>query len=510
MADHRWHGGGPNDPGDDSAQTTHLLGQLPASYGSGGSYQGTASNGGATSLDGSAEDSASVLAVNVNGLPHDKDAIPLFPTASAMPANQGESLLNRQKTKRLVCLDALRGVAILGMVFVNAAEFTGPLAWIGHSQWNGLHFADFVMPLFLVSMGAALSVKYVARTRTRTAASVAKHVGIRTLSLCLWGIFIKNWDGGKPMELHTLRLPSVLGRLGITYFVVAMLILLLPRRIPAQLQQTSLVRALPEVAEFFWLWVVTLAVLIVYLCVVFGLDVPGCGRGYLGPGGLDKGGRFFNCTGGATGYVDRVVFTPNHLMDHGQPAAPCRALKCHSYDPMGLLGVIPSVLQTLLGFTSGRVLKTQAPERRIRRLVLWAVILGGIGAVLAVSRAVPICKPLWSVSYVSVTTAVAFVLLALLHAVTEAPYRWRGGILAIVGKNSLALYIFSELCVRPLLNSFSHHGKTLYTVVYQEFFDNADYFHSRNLGNAVWGTLNVLLVVLFGYYLHRKNKIFKL
>lgn len=36
--------------------------------------------------------------------------------------------------------------------------------------------------------------------------------------------------------------------------------------------------------------------------------MPGCGKGYLGPGGLHDEGKYLNCTGGAAGYIDRKVF----------------------------------------------------------------------------------------------------------------------------------------------------------------------------------------------------------
>ena len=36
-----------------------------------------------------------------------------------------------------------------------------------------------------------------------------------------------------------------------------------------------------------------------WLVLTFGVDVPGCGRGYLGAGGLADGGTMFHCTGGS-------------------------------------------------------------------------------------------------------------------------------------------------------------------------------------------------------------------
>ena len=33
----------------------------------------------------------------------------------------------------------------------------------------------------------------------------------------------------------------------------------------------------------------------------------------MGPGGIHMGGKYSNCTGGAVGYVDRTVFSSNHI-----------------------------------------------------------------------------------------------------------------------------------------------------------------------------------------------------
>ncbi len=50
--------------------------------------------------------------------------------------------------ERLQCLDAVRGLNVMLMIFVdNCCDFDR--GWIDHSPWNVVHLADFVMPLFL-------------------------------------------------------------------------------------------------------------------------------------------------------------------------------------------------------------------------------------------------------------------------------------------------------------------------------------------------------------------------
>lgn len=73
-------------------------------------------------------------------------------------------------------------------------------------------------------------------------------------------------------------------------------------------------------------WSFVLSCVFVHTMVTFVAYIPGCGRGYLGPGGLHEHGEFANCTGGAAGYIDRAVFgehmyknaTCNHMYETTQ------------------------------------------------------------------------------------------------------------------------------------------------------------------------------------------------
>lgn len=55
-------------------------------------------------------------------------------------------------------------------------------------------------------------------------------------------------------------------------------------------------------------WIFVLVLVLIHTCLTFFVNVPGCGRSYLGPGGLDNHGNYTNCTGGVAGYIDRGIF----------------------------------------------------------------------------------------------------------------------------------------------------------------------------------------------------------
>lgn len=62
-------------------------------------------------------------------------------------------------------------------------------------------------------------------------------------------------------------------------------------------------------------WIVVISLVSLHTMITFLVEVPGCGKGYLGPGGLHEHGKYFNCTGGVAGYVDRKVFG-EHIYKH--------------------------------------------------------------------------------------------------------------------------------------------------------------------------------------------------
>jgi hypothetical protein len=64
----------------------------------------------------------------------------------------------------------------------------------------------------------------------------------------------------------------------------------------------------------YWIqWMFVTALVIFYLLIVFLLEVPGCGKGYIGPGGIGDSSQFQNCTGGALGYIDKLLLGIHHM-----------------------------------------------------------------------------------------------------------------------------------------------------------------------------------------------------
>ena len=85
--------------------------------------------------------------------------------------------------KRLLSLDVLRGITVVGMILVNNSG--GKLSYdsLQHSAWNGLTLCDLVFPFFLFIMGIST---YIALNKFHFQASgpVIRKILKRTLVIC--------------------------------------------------------------------------------------------------------------------------------------------------------------------------------------------------------------------------------------------------------------------------------------------------------------------------------------
>ena len=62
------------------------------------------------------------------------------------------------KSERLLSLDVLRGITIVGMILVNnPGTWESVYAPLRHAEWNGLTPTDLVFPFFMFIMGVSMS-----------------------------------------------------------------------------------------------------------------------------------------------------------------------------------------------------------------------------------------------------------------------------------------------------------------------------------------------------------------
>lgn len=295
-----------------------------------------------------------------------------------------------EEKRRLVSVDTLRAVAIAGMLIVNnhAAGAENPLPFV-HVDWEGLRFADTVFPWFLFVSGVGMALSMAGRPE-RPALKVYTKFASRVVALLVIGLMLNFYKYGEP-----LRYMGVLQRIA------------LAGAIAAPFARKKPVYALLGAA----------LMLLIHTRLMVSAH----------PGAVIPGS--FGAEDSIAYWVD-VRFLGEHLYRGG-------------FEPEGLLGVISSAGQVMLGIAAGGWLLRY--PRRMRAPIGLAV--GGtfvLIAGLAIEPYVPVIKNLWTASYVLITSGFAALLLAALYLVGDV-LRGERVLLPLtpLGKNALAIYVGS-------------------------------------------------------------------
>ena len=205
---------------------------------------------------------------------------------------------------------------------------------------------------------------------------ILQKVLMRTVKLAFLGLMTSNF--GKPF--NDLRIPGVLMRFAVSYFVVSMIIIFVPKINRPDGSENKIFVKYQVLYRHFYEIIAAFLIVGLWLGLTFGLPVPGCPTGYLGPGGIGDFGSYPNCTGGAAGYIDRQILGLTHL--YQEPT--CQPIYLTgAYDPEGLLGCLTSITMVFIGLMAGRVVVYHKEHKE--RLVRWlsgSVFFGIISLIL--------------------------------------------------------------------------------------------------------------------------------
>ncbi len=308
------------------------------------------------------------------------------------------------KNLRLLSLDVLRGITVAGMILVNNG-YGESFSTLQHSEWNGMTPCDLVFPFFLFIMGIStyLSLR---KFNFQLSAAVARKVFRRTVLIFLIGLAIHWVDmaiEGNFFPFSTIRIFAVLQRIALCYCAASFFALTVPHRytIPA-----------------------VVLLLVIYTIILL------TGNGYA----CDETNILCR--------VDRALFGEAHLY------------RKSPIDPEGLLGTIPSIAHTLIGFYCGkRMMETADVTKKVNAFLLTGATLIILGYLL--QYGLPLNKRIWSPSYVLMTCGLAASLQGLLmHLIDIRGHRCWTMPFQVFGVNPLFLYVLSEL----LAIVFGHMG----------------------------------------------------
>src|SRR3989440_6743369 len=259
--------------------------------------------------------------------------------------------------QRLVSLDVFRGLTIAGMVLVNNPGSWSHIYWpLEHAEWDGWTPTDLIFPFFLFIVGVAIPLafgKRIERGDARRALFIK--VVYRSAIIFLLGEFLA---GFPYFHLATIRIPGVLQRIAVCYFLASVIYL------------TSRPRTIA---------IISIVLLIVYFILMKHVHWNGY---YVGD--LSKEGSLASI-------IDRKVFGP-HIWKQGIV-----------YDPEGLLSTMGALGTTLFGILTGNLIgaKDKTPIEKVALM-----FVAGLGCMIVGwcwNPWFPINKSLWTSSYVFFT-----------------------------------------------------------------------------------------------------------
>lgn len=359
---------------------------------------------------------------------------------------------------RFYALDALRGLAIALMILVNTpGSWQHVYAPLLHAPWDGFTFADIVFPTFLFVVGAAMF--YSLKTTVLSAESFWR-VSSRALKLIGIGILLNYVPFH--VDLAELRLPGVLQRIGLAYWLAAVVVLTVKRRY------------LPFIA--------VTSVLLYWLALVLG-----------------GGGQPYSLEHNLVRQWDLAVFGAAHLYQGFGMA----------FDPEGLLSTVPCVVAVWIGFGTASVLQGKEQQQALR-------LLAGCGAGLIALAFVwqwfwPVNKALWSGSYLALSNGLILMLLAgLVWSIDIKGWTKLAEPLRVYGTNPLFIYILSWLwavLIGQLIFLPTDAGSLS---LYQWGFELLAVLLPNELASLVFALLHVVGFWYLSLLLYKRNIIIKL
>jgi predicted acyltransferase len=305
--------------------------------------------------------------------------------------------------KRIVSLDAMRGFTMIFIIggggFISSFykawpnPVTGILAKnMEHAGWEGFYFLDLIFPLFLFLVGVLIPFVILGRIeRGISHRELYRHIVKRTLILLFLGLV--NY-GLLNFDWENMRWSSVLGRIGICYFLASILVIHTSWR-----------------SQVF----VVLAILLGYWAAVMFIPVPGYGPGVLTPEGC------------LTTWLDQQLIPGK--------------LGLGLYDRQGILSTFTALSTTLIGVLAGHWLRTdRSPNHKVLGFIIAGLItllLGWLwGKFFFISRNV------WTSSFVLYSAGWCFLLLALFYWIIDVHghKKW-AFFLVVIGMNAITIWV---------------------------------------------------------------------
>ena len=358
---------------------------------------------------------------------------------------------------RLESLDALRGfdmmfiMGLAALISAICALFPGGsdcalATQMTHVDWEGFRHHDTIFPLFLFIAGASWPFSYakqVAKGASR--GRIWGKIFYRGLMLFAIGVV---YNGFFNFDFPNLRWMGVLQHIGLAWMFAAMLFVSFTPKVRAVIAAVLLVG--------YWL----------LLKFIPAPDMPGYGP--------------YTFEGNLPGFVDRMCL-PGKLYNG-------------TFDPEGILSLIPATVTAMLGMFTGEFLRI--PEEKIPGGKKTLMMLGAAAVMLAVgllwSLEFPIIKKIWTSTFVLVAGAYSLAMMAVFYWIIDVK-GWRKWAFpfTVMGMNSITVYLAKRIIGVTAINKF--------------FFGGLAGLCSEGWSNVILSFGSLLFIWLLSLFLYRKN-----
>jgi predicted acyltransferase len=402
---------------------------------------------------------------------------------------------------RLMSLDVFRGVTIASMILVNnAGNWNAIYEPLEHAKWNGWTFTDTIFPFFLWIVGVAIPLSVSHRLEQgQSRRELFLHALRRAVIIFGIGFFLNSFtllmDGslgrlGFSVWLHnyftTVRIPGVLQRIAICYFIAMMIFLRTGFR-----------------GQVRW----TVGLLVAYWLLMafapFPVNVHGQTRWISGV--LEKGENF-------SAYVDNLVFNGPVIGTHVWAVS-------KTWDPEGTVSTIPAIATCLFGILTGHLLRSRRTgEEKTVWLTVGGALLMWLGLVL--NLWLPINKSIWTSSYSVFMAGLAMLCLGVYYWFIDAKgCRTFVKPFVIYGMNAIAMFVLAGVSGRLLFVGVKDPAAPDQTIrlqayLYHKFFapfaspDTAPFFGflaSPENASLMWALMYVVVLYLAAWGMYRKK-----
>jgi len=325
--------------------------------------------------------------------------------------------VNEKKTDgRLWSLDAFRGFDMMFIMGVGTllsafAWWCSGLDWqsywdthwfaqqMKHVKWEGLHFYDMIFPTFIFIAGISFPFSY-AKQKERGDSMALIHWRLlkRMLLLIALGIL---YNGLLRFEFP-MRYSSVLGKIGIAWFVAALCYVHFGLKVRIGICAGMMIA--------YWL----------------------ATRFILAPDAPSEVADPFSRLGCIAGWFDRTCL-PGKLGGG-------------NFDGAGPLINVAASVSAMLGMFTGDFIRRNDLSGNRKTLLMFAGAVGLLVLGLAFAQVFPVIKKIWSPSFALLCGAYSLFVFAIFYWIMDVK-GWRNWAfpLRVIGLNSITIYLFQEL-----------------------------------------------------------------